>query len=56
MKKTYIAPAVEINNTIQATVIALSGGSIPAGEGEGSHEAEGKMESDWNIWGSDDED
>lgn len=53
MKKTYIAPAVEINNTLVTTIIAAS---IGKGDGEGPHDAEGKMEADWNIWGSDDED
>lgn len=48
MKKTYIAPSVEIQNTDMFQMIAES---ISLGTGEGSHEADVREQA-WDIWSS----
>ena len=49
MKKTYIAPAVEINNAEVSTIIAIS---VQIGDNSESHSHTGdvKEQGDWNIW------
>ena len=51
MKKMYIAPAVEINETMAACMMALS---LQTGAADNS-EVLGKEENDWNVWGDDEE-
>ena len=49
MKKMYIAPAVEINETMAASMMALS---LQTGAADNS-EVLGKEENEWNIWSED---
>ena len=51
MKKMYITPAVEINETMAASMMALS---LQTGAADGS-EVLGKEENSWNVWGEDEE-
>ncbi len=46
MKKMYIAPAVEINETMAASMMALS---LQSGAADGS-EVLNKEENNWSIW------
>ena len=46
MKKMYIAPEVEINETMAANMMALSLQSGPADNSD----VLGKEENDWNMW------
>ena len=46
MKKMYIAPEVEINETMAASMMALS---LQTGAADNS-EVLGKEENDWNMW------
>ena len=45
----YIAPAVEINETMAASMMALS---LQTGAADNS-EVLGKEENEWNIWSED---
>ena len=47
----YITPAVEINETMAASMMALS---LQTGAADSS-EVLGKEENDWNMWGDDEE-
>ena len=51
MRKMYIAPAVEINETTTASMMALS---LQSGAADGS-EVLSKEKNDWNVWGDDEE-
>lgn len=51
MKKTYMAPAVEINETMTCQMMALS---IQDGSADSS-DALVKKESDWDMWGDDED-
>lgn len=51
MKKMYITPAVEINETMASQMMALS---LQAGAADGS-EVLGKEENEWNMWAEDEE-
>lgn len=46
MKKNYIAPSVEINETMASQMMALSLLDEPANSGT----VLGKEENSWNIW------
>ncbi len=50
MKKMYITPAVEINETMAASMMALS---LQSGAADNS-EVLGKEEENWNIWSEED--
>ena len=50
MKKMYIAPAVEINETMAASMMALSLMQGPANDSEVL-----VKEQEWNVWGEDEE-
>lgn len=52
MKKMYVAPAVEINETMACQMMALS---IMDGKADDS-EVLGKGQQDWDMWYDDDED
>lgn len=51
MRKMYIAPAVEINETMTTSMMALS---LQSGAADDS-EVLGKEENEWNVWGDDEE-
>ena len=51
MRKMYIAPVVEINETTTASMMALS---LQQGAADNS-EVLGKEENNWNVWGEDED-
>ena len=51
MRKMYIAPVVEISETMTASMMALS---LQTGPADGS-EVLGKEENEWNVWDDDEE-
>lgn len=51
MKKMYITPAVEINETMAASMMALS---LQTGAADSS-EVLTKEENSWNVWGEDED-
>ena len=53
MKKMYIAPAVEINETMAANMMALS---LLPGFAEEDKPTLGKVENSWNLWGEENDD
>ena len=52
MKRTYIAPTVEIQHTTLVTIIALS---IPVDSSKNTGQQLGREEYDWDIWDDEDE-
>lgn len=54
MKKTYMAPAVEINETMACQSQMMLVASIQDGSADSS-DALVKKESDWDMWGDDED-
>ena len=52
MKKMYIAPEVEINETMAASMMALS---LFEKDAESEMPVLGQEENEWNIWASEEE-
>lgn len=52
MKKMYITPAVEINETMTCQMMALS---IIQGTPADGSDALGKEENNWDVWSSDED-
>lgn len=50
MKKMYMTPTVEVNETMVSSMMALS---LPVTEGKKDEDADVKEFEDWSIWNND---
>ena len=50
MKKTYMTPAVEVNETVVSSIMALS---LQVVEGKDGDEGDVKAQNNWDMWGED---